>query len=109
VKALSLKPRFAAAVVDGTKRREYRTWATSFRGRLAVHVRLPVGAIVGTVEVTGCVWDEAAGCHAWRTHPVNHVSLTDRLGWWTVPLLVRSRQALVLVATRLPAANLLSA
>jgi len=43
-----------------------------------------------------------------RTRPVNHV--VDRsTSRWTVPLLVRGRQALDLVATRLPAVNLLSA
>ena len=50
MKALSIKPRFAAAIMDGTKPKEYRSWPTSYRGRLAVHASQPVRAILGTAR-----------------------------------------------------------
>jgi hypothetical protein len=89
MKALSIKPRFAAAIMDGTKTKEYRTWPTKHRGRLAVHASKPVGAIVGTVEVTDCVWDEGAGCYAWLLRDPRLLAAPlpcrGRLMIWDVP------------------------
>jgi hypothetical protein len=55
VKALSIKREYAEAIMRGTKRIEYRTWKTKFRGLLVVHASGPGGALLGTVEVTDCV------------------------------------------------------
>jgi ASCH domain len=84
MKCLSLKQPFATLVITGRKRVETRSWPTTHRGPLAIQAtrqldaearslcerepfrtvlesvgyrridRLPLGALLGTVEVTGC-------------------------------------------------------
>ena len=84
MKALSLWQPYATACVTGAKRYETRSWATDYRGLLAIHAakkpvksvlrllprrvvdlivrvqpgrdvsRLPTGAVVGTVFVVDC-------------------------------------------------------
>ncbi len=91
MQAISLKQPWAQLVVIGAKRVETRSWSTEYRGEIAVHASkafpnwmraetwaneifrdplaeadfgpgdLPLGAIVGTVEITGCYPSEAAG------------------------------------------------
>ena len=68
VKCLSIAQPFAHLVVTGRKKIELRTWNTSFRGRFLVHAPLkaraadmrrlgvapqPLGAVVGSAEITG--------------------------------------------------------
>lgn len=68
VKCLSIAQPFAHLVVTGRKKVELRTWNTSFRGRFLVHAPLkaraadmrrlgvapqPLGAVVGSAEITG--------------------------------------------------------
>jgi len=72
MKALSLTQPWASLIADGRKRIETRSWPTSFRGRIAIHAAksidkeacaefgyrpedLPRGAIIGTIELYGCV------------------------------------------------------
>jgi hypothetical protein len=77
-KALTLYPLWAWLIVYGPKRVENRTWATNYRGPLAIHAgkcrrgevedrawleslgirvpaEFPVGAILGTVTLLDCV------------------------------------------------------
>lgn len=90
MKAISLIQPWAQLVVLGTKRAETRSWPTTYRGEIAIHASkgfpgyaktlckklafkraldeynfvaptLPLGAIVGTVEITGCYRTEEAG------------------------------------------------
>jgi hypothetical protein len=80
VKALSVRQPYAALLVTGAKRAEYRSWSTHYRGPLLIHAAKgepwdvedpalvealastdPVlvarrGAIIGRVTVTGCRW-----------------------------------------------------
>lgn len=81
MKAITVRQPWAWGLIHGAKRIENRTWATSFRGRLAIHAglswaaidgtqpsdwaelfpdlppwpQLVFGAIIGTVEVYDCV------------------------------------------------------
>jgi hypothetical protein len=79
---LSIQQPYAHLILAGVKRVENRTWPTDHRGRLAIHASrlavrsweevgfeddalvlpalaaLPVGAIVGTVEVYDCLRDD---------------------------------------------------
>lgn len=88
--AISLTQPWAQLVVLGAKRAETRSWPTTYRGEIAIHaskgfpgyaktlckqlafkrtlheyhfvaLTLPLGAIVGTVEITGCYRTEEAG------------------------------------------------
>ena len=81
MRALTVKPPWAWAIIHGGKDIENRSWRTHFRGRIAIHAsktfsrseyeaakrwcsakRLPLppyedlhkGAILGTVELVGC-------------------------------------------------------
>ena len=72
LRALSIKQPFAEQVMRGSKRFEYRSRPTTIRGRVYVYASLkprprpdwkrmsmgpdgvPLGVIVGTVEVAGC-------------------------------------------------------
>jgi hypothetical protein len=80
--------------MDGTKLKEYRTWPTAYRDRLAVHASLPVGGIVGTVEVVDCVWDEAAGCYAWLLRDPRPLAkplpIKGKLRLWELPAELKS-------------------
>ena len=74
MKALSVRQPFASLILAGRKVREYRNWATRHRGPIAVHAagrldraaleslsggdvaalgELPLGVVLGTVEVVG--------------------------------------------------------
>ncbi len=72
MRALTIRQPWAWAILIGRKRVENRSWSTRFRGRLLVHAAarpwagattplgevpplLPLGAIVGSVEVVDCV------------------------------------------------------
>jgi len=88
--AISLTQPWAQLVVLGAKRAETRSWPTTYRGEVAIHaskgfpgyaetlckqlafkraldeyhfvaLTLPLGAIVGTIEITGCYRTEEAG------------------------------------------------
>ncbi len=90
MQAISLTQPWAQLVVLGAKRAETRSWPTTYRGEIAIHASkgfpgyaktlckklayrrvlafhnfvaptLPLGAIVGTVEITGCYRTEEAG------------------------------------------------
>ena len=70
-KALSVRQPWAELILAGRKNYELRTWWTAYRGRVWIHagrcverafldrasldaVRLPTGAIVGSVEIAAC-------------------------------------------------------
>ncbi len=68
MKALTIHQPYASWIVDGAKWVENRTWATGYRGPLAIHAGLsqvelkrlhcqgtyPLGMIVGTVDLVAC-------------------------------------------------------
>jgi hypothetical protein len=82
LRALSIKQPFAEQVMRGTKKFEYRSRPTAVRGRVYVYASLkprplvdwrgmqlgpedvPLGLIVGTVEIAGCR-QLGAGEYAW--------------------------------------------
>lgn len=92
LKALTVRQPWANAIIWAGKTVENRSWRTSYRGRLYIHagqrlepdhvlpvgVPVPRGAIIGTVEVTGChrcdgscsAWAEADWCHWVLADPV---------------------------------------
>jgi hypothetical protein len=66
--ALSVRQPWASLIVAGARRHEIRPWHTEYRGPLAIHAsgrlppegyipgrRLPLGAVLGTVELADCV------------------------------------------------------
>jgi len=65
IRVLTVRQPWAERIVSGTKKIEYRTWQTHYRGALAIHAAvsraapggtdLPRGVIVGTVKVVDCV------------------------------------------------------
>lgn len=70
MKALSIKQPWANMILTGFKDIEYRSWPTSFRGRVIVHAGqrydftapgdyqpLPRGALLGEVDIIDCVTD----------------------------------------------------
>jgi len=78
MKALSIRQPYAAAILAGIKRIEYRTWATAHRGLLLIHAgrvlsaeagfdsslgdttKLPRGALVGIANLLDCRREETA-------------------------------------------------
>jgi hypothetical protein len=86
MRALSVQQPFAEMIIAGKKKREYRSIATNIRERVYIYASrtagpkerwidngyeegsLPVGVLVGTVEVVGCSGE--AGDYAWSlAHP----------------------------------------
>jgi hypothetical protein len=66
--ALSVRQPWASLIVAGARPHEVRRWHTALRGPLAIHAsgrlppegfapgrRLPLGAVLGTVELADCV------------------------------------------------------
>jgi len=82
LKCLSIKQPWVEAILLGMKREEYRSWLTRHRGLLALHAggslarpgfaRYPGisregvvrGAVIGVVDVTGCI-EPGGGGYAW--------------------------------------------
>jgi hypothetical protein len=59
MKAITIRQPHVAAIFAGVKRYEYRSWATSHRGPLAIHA----AKAVDDTEYDGLVFDEASlGC-----------------------------------------------
>jgi hypothetical protein len=104
-KALTIRQPWAALVVSGRKRVEWRTWATTHRGPLLIHagqgradVRVPRdvralasvrGALIGRVDVVSC---EACHCgcgtYAWvlaNARELPHVPMRGHQGLWDAP------------------------
>jgi ASCH domain len=112
---LSIRQPYASAVIWGGKSIENRSRATSFRGPLLVHAGLRTdpawekspmadrlarldpdlvavrGAIIGEVELTGCIRDSDSpwaipGMWHWLLEdavPIDPIPLRGRLGlWW---------------------------
>lgn len=90
--ALTIHPEYAAAICGGLKTIEWRSRRTSHRGLIAIHASLPVGAIIGLAEITGCeeiglpsFWPDLAG----RALPGN--VNPDPRGWPVAWLLAHAR------------------
>ena len=81
IRALTLYPHFAWAIITGRKTKEYRSRRTHYRGAVLIHAsckapapflpdgtpvprNLPRGAIVGAAEIVGC--EEEEGDFAWH-------------------------------------------
>lgn len=104
MKALTVRQPWAAMLVSGRKRVEWRQWATTHRGPLAIHAAARVqasiptprglralasvrGAIVGEVTITSCeLCPCGCGWWAWTVEDavayVEPVPATGRLGLW---------------------------
>src|SRR5205807_606340 len=92
IRALSVRQPFASAILAGQKTEEYRTWSTTHRGLLAIHASgppvdgLPVGVILGTVELVGCLEDVYEQFVLLLANPcplARPVPAPGRLGlWW---------------------------
>lgn len=68
MKALTISQPYASLIVSGEKWVENRTWATQYRGTLAIHAGkgkqyltreemrdYPIGCVIGFVDLVGCV------------------------------------------------------
>lgn len=110
MKAFTVYQPYAYAIVSGLKHYETRSRRTNIRGRVAVHAgkrfygkpNLPLGAVVGTVEIVGCVpteqiadvltlqelalGDYSPGRWAWvLKNPVmfdEPIPVCGKQGWW---------------------------
>ena len=118
VRALTVCQPWAWAIVDGHKLVENRTRLTKYRGPLVIHAgksmawdehgrqflakmglrvpeRLPLGAIVGVVDLVDCVRVEDLARSAWASGPfcwvlsnprkVAPMAWSGQLGLWQVP------------------------
>lgn len=85
VRAISIRQPFVELILLGKKVKEYRSRPTNIRERVYLYAsltpdkrpgkwrlagkrpgELPTGAIVGTVEIADCRWDERDECYAYR-------------------------------------------
>lgn len=118
MKALSIRQPWAWLIVAGHKNIENRSWRTAYRGRILVHAsgrcepigpiqqsitqaglkiripeKLPLGAIVGAVDIVDCIDDSDS---VWFSGPYglvlanpselrSPVSCLGKLNVWTVP------------------------
>ena len=83
-RAISIRQPWVEQILRGIKKKEYRDIPTNIRERVYLYAslrpdgsardwhrvksnpgQLPVGKIVGTVEVTRCSWDHRRGCYAY--------------------------------------------
>lgn len=84
-RAISIRQPWVELILRGLKKNEFRSVSTNVRGRVYIYASLrsdegeqwawtrlrkapedlPVGKIVGTVEVVGCCWDDRKGCYAY--------------------------------------------
>lgn len=83
-RAISIRQPWVEQILRGIKTKEFRDVPTNIRERVYLYAslkpngeakdwrrvgtdrgQLPVGKIVGTVEVIGCRWDERRGCYAY--------------------------------------------
>lgn len=108
-KAITIKQPWASLIMAGLKDVENRTWKTNFRGTVAVHAgsgiakdamaehghlvsQYPAGAIIGTVDIVGCVTDSASewameGHYHWilaNPRPCAPVPASGSLSFWQV-------------------------
>jgi hypothetical protein len=109
MKTLSIKNPWAYLICSGKKDIENRSWPTSYRGRMLVHVSAkldpagpptpslpPPQSIIGSVEIVGCVRDSRSkwanpGLWHWELanptlfdRPILNVKGT--LSFWEFPL-----------------------
>ena len=87
MKCLTLKPRYARAVLAGIKRAEYRSFPTSHRGFLAIHSSRPDGFLLCVVTLVGCT-RMSDGQYLWRIMKpvaVERVRISGKPGLWDVP------------------------
>ena len=83
-RAISIRQPWVELILSGQKQAEYRSRPTNIRGRVFIYAsltpaetltewnkvgkhpgELPTGRIVGTVEITDCVWDAERKCYAY--------------------------------------------
>ena len=72
MKALTIKQPYASLIINEYKKYEFRTWKTSYRGKILIHAGLNIdndalkrfscydldyikGAIIGEAEITDCI------------------------------------------------------
>lgn len=84
-RAISIKQPFVELILQGKKKFEFRSMPTNIRERVYLYAslkprpeaslwrnankvmgELPVGEIVGTVEITDCVWNEKKECYGYK-------------------------------------------
>lgn len=115
---LSVRQPWAWLIVHGHKDVENRTWPTRHRGDLLIHAgqvfdqdglawvlhrfpelrpalpqQYPLGGVVGTCQLLGCVETSASrwfmgpyGFSLWGARPMPFVPLRGRLGFWETPI-----------------------
>jgi hypothetical protein len=87
VRALAVRQPFAGLIANGTKRTEYRTWSTPYRGAILIIASRgrnrerteearqlgqltdtdnAKGATLCVVDLVDVVWDDAEDCYAWK-------------------------------------------
>ena len=85
VRAISIRQPYVELILRGVKRYEFRSRPTNIRERVYLYAAqqpadsrqqwrkararpgsLRTGAILGTVEIVGCRWDERRDCYAYR-------------------------------------------
>ncbi|KAA5604040.1 ASCH domain-containing protein [Roseospira marina] len=119
-RALSIKQPWAHHIVCGRKDVENRSWNTAYRGTLLVHAArstaedpdlirrldLPLGGIVGAVDVVECVTDHPSpwffGPIGWvlaNPRPLPFTLCRGRLGLFTPDLTARQWETIAVALT----------
>lgn len=83
-RAISIRQPYAELILRGEKVEEYRSRPTRLQERVYLYAGLqpgdhdawedigkrpgdlPTGVMVGTVDITGCEWDDDFECYAWQ-------------------------------------------
>jgi hypothetical protein len=115
LRAISIRQPWVELILTGEKAAEYRSRATKIRERVYIYASrrpadsppawakvskspgdLPVGVVVGTVEIVACQWDEQHGCFAYtlrnpsRLSPFLHPSNQPQPVFWRPVFSARS-------------------
>lgn len=80
IKALSIHPKYAAAIAVGEKKEEYRTWQTPYRGDLLICAsqyndgwEFPRGYALCVVNLYDIKWLPDDECYAWQLKDVRPI------------------------------------
>jgi hypothetical protein len=118
MKVLTIKQPWAALIINGTKKYEFRSWKTSYRGKILIHAGLGVdkerskdfsnlemlkGAIIGEAEIKDCIlvdeeFDESLRRDNEKVYGHDHVGLyawkLDNIKRYDEPIYIKGKLGL---------------
>lgn len=99
MKAITIKQPFASLIAAGLKEYEFRTWKTSYRGKVLIHAGKasdtkaikkficyglddPRGLIIAKADLTDCIWvDDAFRDELRKQNALVYSGITDDPTW----------------------------